>query len=92
MKGLLKLPTVHDNLNIAFTHCTFTHFVNGQVCGTGVVAGALTNDTLDVVYQHAEEGEEQVFRTVLQVSRLHYDGDTKTGYQFTPTQYDHIIK
>jgi hypothetical protein len=91
MKGLQKLPAVHDNLNIAFANCTFTHFVKGQVCGTGGVLGALTNDALDVIYQHAGEGEE-AFRTVLLVSGLHYDGDTKTGYHITPTENDHIIK
>jgi hypothetical protein len=89
VKGIQKLPAVHDNLNIAFAECTVTHLVDGQVWGTGFVMGALTNDALEVMYTHA--GETEAHRTVLLISGLHYDAVTRTGFYFTPKTADHII-
>jgi hypothetical protein len=87
MKGLQKIPAVHQNLHIAFTDCTFQHLIDGQVFGEGVIVRALNSECLDAMYRHSGEREEH--RVVLTLSDLHYDAATRSGFYFSPAVHDY---
>ena len=87
MKGLERLPAVHQNLMVAFADCTFKHLIEGDVFGEGVIVRALNSECLEAMYRHPGAKHEE--RVVLTLSSLHYDAATRTGFTFSPMVHDY---
>jgi len=78
MPKLEKLPSVHQNLNVALTDCPFVHMHQGEAIGSGVITRALNSENIEALYTRMGETDKR--RVVLNVSMLHYDGLTDSGF------------
>ncbi len=84
---LEKLPSVHQNLQVAFASREFVHLKDGAVIGAGTIVRALNSENVEANYERT--GEKEARQVVLNISQLHYDGVTDSGFCFGDPAFDY---
>jgi hypothetical protein len=74
------------NVWVNYSGRSFIHLHQGQVVASGRIVRGVNKEAVEAVYQH--EGEDEVFPVTLNVTELHYNGVTRSGYILGSLEHD----